>query len=76
MAAKKAVKKKTTKVVKKKSTVSRKSAVVAAKKAQKRFGNWTPKSGTWQKGGKEYSKLLGHFGIAVASAHYRMKSSA
>lgn len=47
----------------KKATLTRKRAIVAARKAQKRYkGLAAKKSPTWQKGGKQWQRVLGHFG--------------
>lgn len=47
----------------KKATLTRKQAIVAARKAQKHYkGRAAKKSSTWQKGGKQWLRVLGHFG--------------
>ena len=51
------------KAAKKKTGVTPKRAYLVAKKAQKRFKGRVSKSRAWQKGGKEYSRVLGHFGL-------------
>ena len=50
----------------KKSSVSKASALKAAAKAKEVFagkGSKTPRS--WERGGREWSRALGHFGVAV-----------
>lgn len=47
-----------------KATLTRKRALAAARKAQKHYkGRAAKKSSTWQKGGKQWQRVLGHFGV-------------
>ena len=51
------------KPVAKKSPLTAQRARSAAKAAKKKFGN-RPLSPTWKKGGREWNRLLGHFGAS------------
>lgn len=52
-----------TKRTSKKPTLTRKSAMLAAKKAQEHFkATERKKTAAWKKGGREWSRVLGHFG--------------
>ncbi len=56
----------TTKVAKKKPSLTRKRAVSAAKKARKHYQAKTrTKSRAWQAGGKQWARVLGHFGLSA-----------
>jgi len=47
----------------KKKVLSRKRAVVAAKKAQRHYKMLASrKTDAWEKGGSQWSRVLGHFG--------------
>ena len=53
--------------VRAKKSITKKSAKSAAKRAQRRFGKLSagPKASTWKKGGKQWSKVMGHFGLSA-----------
>jgi hypothetical protein len=53
----------TAKATRKKSVLTRKDAVVAAKKARKHYERTPNKDHAWEKGGKKWSRVLGHFGL-------------
>ena len=44
--------------------LSRKDALSAVRTARKSGSHKRPASSTWKKGGREYSKVLGHFGLS------------
>lgn len=52
-----------------KSVLTRKKALAAAKAAKKAFANKASgQSAAWKKGGREWSRVLGHFGPRMASS--------
>jgi hypothetical protein len=61
---------KKTSISKKKASVSKKKAYSAAKTAKRAYAKKAAKRpASWEKGGKEWSRVLGHFGITVPSSH-------
>jgi hypothetical protein len=56
--------KKSTRKVAKKSALTGKKARSAAKAAKKAYSNKTSRPASWKKGGREWSRVLGHFGLA------------
>jgi hypothetical protein len=48
----------------KRSTLTVKKARVAARAAKKRYANKRAHSASWKRGGREWSKVLGHFGLS------------
>lgn len=56
--------KKSTGRVAKKSTLTGKKARSAAKAAKKAYSNKESRPASWKKGGREWSRVLGHFGLA------------
>jgi hypothetical protein len=56
----------TAKTSSKKVVLTRKRATLAAKRAQKRYKAQSgKKTAAWQKGGKQWSRVLGHFGMSA-----------
>jgi len=53
------------KTASKKVTLTRKRATLAAKQAQKRYARVGKKTAAWKKGGKQWSRVLGHFGLSA-----------
>ncbi len=50
----------------KKSTLTPKKARVAAKAAKKAFADkFETRRAAWKKGGREWSRVLGHFGVST-----------
>jgi hypothetical protein len=49
--------------VTKKSALTGKKARSAAKAAKKVYAKKSAKSAAWKKGGREWSRVLGHFGL-------------
>lgn len=60
--------KKSTGKVAKKSTLTGKKARSAAKAAKKAYSNKASRPASWKKGGREWSRVLGHFGLAGGDA--------
>jgi hypothetical protein len=56
--------KKSTHKVSKKSSLTGKKARSAAKAAKKAYAKRATRSAAWKKGGCEWSRVLGHFGLA------------
>lgn len=57
---------------KKRATLSRKKAHSAAKAAKRAYAKKaTKRPAGWKKGGKEWSRVLGHFGINLPGSHKR-----
>jgi hypothetical protein len=56
--------KKSTGKVAKKSALTGKKARSAARAAKKAYSNQTSLPASWKKGGREWSRVLGHFGPA------------
>lgn len=56
--------KKSTSKAAKKSVLTVKKARSAAKAAKKAYSNKASKPASWKKGGREWSRVLGHFGLA------------
>jgi hypothetical protein len=55
---------------KKKASISKKKAYSAAKTAKRAYAKKAAKRpASWKKGGKEWSRVLGHFGITFPSSH-------
>jgi hypothetical protein len=55
----------TTKPSAKKVILTRKRAALAAKKAKQHYARAGKKTRTWEKGGKQWSRVLGHFGMSA-----------
>ena len=56
----------------KNATLSRKKAHSAAKAAKRAYAKKsTKRSAGWKKGGKEWSRVMGHFGITLPGTHKR-----
>ncbi len=56
---------KATRQSKNKSTLTSKKARVAAKAAKEAYGSRAKnRSAAWKKGGREWSRVLGHFGLS------------
>lgn len=54
---------KSTRKVAKKSSLTGKKARSAAKAAKKAYAKKPARSAAWKKGGREWSRVLGHFGL-------------
>ena len=54
---------KTARKVTKKSSLTGKKARSAAKAAKKAYAKKAVRSAAWKKGGREWSRVLGHFGL-------------
>ena len=53
----------------KKSMLTRKKARVAAKAAKKAYANKIEtRPAEWKKGGREWSRVLGHFGLSTSGS--------
>ena len=67
---KKASSRKTTHTRAKKAILSKKKAYKAAKVAKNAYAKKPAKRPAgWKKGGREWSRVLGHFGITFSSSH-------
>jgi hypothetical protein len=60
--------KKSTGKVAKKSALTGKKARSAAKAAKKAYSNKGSRPASWKKGGREWSRVLGHFGLTGGDA--------
>lgn len=57
---------KTTKTTRKQPALTRKRAVSAAKKAREHYkAKAANKSQAWKAGGKQWARVLGHFGLSA-----------
>ena len=52
----------------KKSSLTGKKARSAAEAAKRAYANKATRSAAWKKGGREWSRVLGHFGLTGDSA--------
>ena len=68
--SKKASSRKTAPTRAKKATLSKKKAYGAAEVAKRAYAKKAAKRpASWKKGGREWSRVLGHFGITSPSSH-------